>query len=255
MPRFGDTKLSKVTREEIERWRAERLASVAGGTVNKELVRMKHLLNRAVAWRYLRESPAKDIQKVKESPGRVRYLTLEERAALIREANPTLRAYIMAALHTGARRGELLGLLWEDVDFRAGMVTFRQTKNGDRRTIPMNETLRGLLTAIEGPRDPAGRVLPVVTPEALTIAFGRLAKRLGLKGLRFHDLRHDAASTLTMAGVPQRTVMEILGHRDPRMTLRYQHLAPAHMSHAMTELERSERDENTPSSLGTISAP
>ena len=53
-------------------------------------------------------------------------------------------------------------------------------------------------------------------------AFARLCDDLGLADLRFHDLRHDAASTLTMAGVPQRTVMAILGHRDPRMTMRYQ---------------------------------
>jgi site-specific recombinase XerD len=47
--------------------------------------------------------------------------------------------------------------------------------------------------------------------------------------LHFHDLRHDTASTLTMAGVPQRTVMALFGHRDPRLTLRYQHLSPEHL--------------------------
>ncbi|MFP6867776.1 MAG: tyrosine-type recombinase/integrase, partial [Nitrospinota bacterium] len=57
--------------------------------------------------------------------------------------------------------------------------------------------------------------------------------------LRFHDLRHDAASTLTMAGVSQRAVMEILGHKDPRMTVRYQHLAPGHLKDAMGELDKT----------------
>lgn len=63
--------------------------------------------------------------------------------------------------------------------------------------------------------------------------------RLGLRGLTFHDLRHDVASNLTMAGVPQRTIMEVLGHRDPRMTVRYQHLAPGHMRDAMQALDRA----------------
>lgn len=63
--------------------------------------------------------------------------------------------------------------------------------------------------------------------------------RLGLRGLTFHDLRHDAASNLTMAGVPQRTIMEVLGHRDPRMTVRYQHLVPGHMRDAMQALDRA----------------
>jgi integrase len=57
--------------------------------------------------------------------------------------------------------------------------------------------------------------------------------------LRVDDLRHDTASTLTMANVPQRTIMEILGHRDPLMTLRYQHLAPGHLRDAMQALDRA----------------
>jgi len=75
-------------------------------------------------------------------------------------------------------------------------------------------------------------------PRVLTRSFTWLVQRLGLVGLMFHDLRHDAASNLTMAGVPQRTIMEILGHRDPRMTVRYQHLAPGHLRDAMQSLDR-----------------
>ena len=73
----------------------------------------------------------------------------------------------------------------------------------------------------------------------LTRSFARLVKRLGLAGLTFHDLRHDAASSLTMAGVPQRSIKEQLGHRDPWMTVRYQHLAPGHLRDAMRALERA----------------
>jgi integrase len=62
---------------------------------------------------------------------------------------------------------------------------------------------------------------------------------LGIPNLRFHNLRHDAASALTMAGVPQRAVMEVLGHRDPRMTMRYQHLSPGHLRDAMRALDHA----------------
>ncbi|MGH7275854.1 MAG: tyrosine-type recombinase/integrase [Candidatus Rokuibacteriota bacterium] len=89
----------------------------------------------------------------------------------------------------------------------------------------------------------------------LTRSFARLAHDLGLKNLRFHDLRHDAASTLTMAGVPQRTVMAILGHRDPRMTMRYQHVSPDHLRDAVRALDRAGRDALRPGSSGTITAP
>jgi integrase len=71
----------------------------------------------------------------------------------------------------------------------------------------------------------------------------------------FHDLRHDAASTLTMAGVPQRTVMAILGHRDPRMTMRYQHVSPDHLREAVQALDGAGQAALRPGSSGTISAP
>jgi len=104
----------------------------------------------------------------------------------------------------------------------------------------MTETLRHALAALPRPLDATEPVLPRYGhPRALTRSFTRLATRLGLPNLTFHDLRHDAASNLTMAGIPQRSVMEILGHRDPRMTVRYQHLAPGHLTDAMQALDRA----------------
>ena len=79
LPRFGGTKLVGLRRDEIERWQADRIAKVSGSTVNKEIMRLKHLLNRAVAWGYLKDSPARAVKRSKEAPGRARYLTAEER--------------------------------------------------------------------------------------------------------------------------------------------------------------------------------
>ena len=238
IPRFGNFKLAKLRREDIERWQADRLAKVSGSTANKELMRLGHLLNRAVTWGYLKVSPARGIAKAKENPGRVRYLTDEERDALLKEANPTLRLYVLAALQTAARRGELLNLRWSDVDMKARTLTFRRTKNGDSRSVPLTDTMRDALQSLPRPLNPDSLVLPERDPKVLSRSFARLVGRLNLKNLRFHDLRHDAASTLTMAGVPQRSVMAILGHRDPRMTMRYQHLTPEHLQDAMRALDR-----------------
>lgn len=269
LPRFGGTKLVSLRREEIERWQAERLAKVSGSTVNKEVMRFKHLLNRAVAWGYLKDTPAKAVRRAKEAPGRTRYLTTEERDQLLNgaeatvkardgrtwvirhEPSPTLRLYILAALQTAARRGELLGLRWVDVDVKARTLTFRRTKNGDARTVPLTDTLLKALATLPRPLDSQAHVFPERGPKVLSRSFARLAERLGLKDLRFHDLRHDAASTLTMAGVPQRTVMAVLGHRDPRMTMRYQHLTPEHFRDAMQALDATGRA----ASSGTITAP
>ncbi len=249
LPRFGDIKLSKLQREDIERWQAERRGVVSGSTANKELKRLGHLLNRAVEWKYLKASPAHGIKAAKEAPGRVRYLSAEERDKLLngavmtikakdgrtwtsRRSLTTLRLYMLAALQTGARRGELLSLRWADVDMKARMLTFRQTKNGDSRIVPITDTLREALQALPGPLKSEASVFPERDPKVLSRAFARLVKDLELPNLRFHDLRHDAASTMTMAGVPQRTVMAMLGHRDARMTMRYQHLTPDHLHDA-----------------------
>lgn len=273
LPRFGGLRLVGLRREEVERWQAERRETVSGSTANKELMRLGHLLNRAVTWGYLRASPARGIKRAKEAPGRARYLTPEERDKLLngadvtvkakdgrawttrREPNPALRLYILAALQTGARRGELAGLTWADVDMKARTVTFQQTKNGDARSVRMADTLREALQALPRPLDPGARVLPGREPAVLTRAFAWLCDDLKLVNLRFHDLRHDAASTLTMAGVPQRTVMAILGHRDPRMTMRYQHLTPEHLREAVRALDDATREALRPASSGTISAP
>ena len=236
-------------------------------------MRLKHLLNRAVAWGYLKDTPAKAIKKAKEAPGRVRYLTPEERNQLLngadvtvkakdgrswtthRAPNPTPRLYILAALQTGARRGELLALRWADVDMKARIITFRMTKNGDARTVPMTDTLRETLPTLPRPLKADAPVFPIREPNVLSRSFARLAHDLGLKNLRFHDLPHDAASTLTMANVPQRTIMAILGHRDPRMTMRYQHVSPEHLRDAARALDGAGREAPRAGSSGTITAP
>lgn len=237
LPRFGESKLAKVRTEDIDQWQADRMGKAGAGTVRKEMMRLKHILNCAVKWRYIKDSPARGLKTVKMPPGRVRYLTPEERAMLLDKARPELRLYIEVALQTGARRGELCGLRWEDIDMRARRVSFPKTKNGEKRTIPMTDTLHSLLLNLPRPIDSKAFVLSSLSADAVTIGFGRLARALKLPNLKFHDLRHDVASTLTMAGVPQRTVMEILGHKDPRMTLRFQHLSPEHLSRAMKTLD------------------
>jgi integrase len=200
LPRFGDLKLSGLRREAIERWQAERGTAVSGATCNKELMRLKHLLNRAVAWGYLRESPARAITKAKEAPGRVRYLSPDELDLLLngrretvtasdgrrwtiqRAPDPALKLYIVAALQSGGRRSELLNLRWADVDMKTQTITFRQTKNGDARTIPMTATLRALIHALPRPLDPDAHVLPQRSPQALSRAFGYLVTGLRDQG-------------------------------------------------------------------------
>jgi integrase len=257
LPRFGDLVLTALRRETIETWYAERRAVVKASTANKELGRLKHLLTRAVDWGYLRVSPAARIRKATEPSGRTRYLTDDERARLLegdlvtvkasdgrawtyrRAPSPVLHAYLVAALQTGARRGELCRLTAGDVDWKAKTITLQATKTKTVRTLPLTEPLEQLLRSLPRSLGPAAPLLPVVRPEELTRAFRRYVQTIGLPSLTFHDLRHDVGSTLAMAGVPQRAIMEILGHRDLRMSARYQHVSPDHLRTAVGTLGRA----------------
>lgn len=162
---------------------------------------------------------------------------------------------VLGALQTGARRGELAALTWADVDMKARALTFRYTKNGHARTVPMTDTLREALAALPRPLSPGATVFPVREPAVLTRSFARLVRDLELQDLRFHDLRHDAASALTTAGVAQRAVMEILGHRDPRMTMRYQHLSPGHLRDAMRAFDQAMKDQPTEANKAGVTSP
>ena len=246
LARFGGLKLSALRKEIVEAWAAERMGEIGTSTFNKELWTLKNLCKCAVDWGYMKTNPAQSLKRMKEPTGRVRYLTTGEREALLREANPSLRLYILAALHTGARRSELIRLQWRDVDMKARLIIFRKTKNGDSRSVPMTDTIRGMFQGIPRPLDPGTGVFPEREPLVLTRSFARLVQRLKIKNLTFHDLRHDAASTLTMAGVPLRTVAEILGHRDMRMTVRYAHLSPQHLREAMKALDSPLGSNSTP---------
>jgi len=100
------------------------------------------------------------------------------------------------------------------VDFKTRTVRFANTKDGDSRSVPMTDTLSDLIQGFARPLDPETPVFPEREPLVLTRGFTRLIRRLGLKDLTFHDLRHDAASTLAMAGVPPPH-----GGRNPRPPL------------------------------------
>jgi integrase len=244
LPVFGSTKLVALKPEAVQAWAADRIARVSASTYNKEVWVLKNITKSAAAWGYIKTDPAAQLRRMTESRGRVRYLSDDERDQLLAEANPDLRLFILFALHTGARRSELLRLTWSDIDFKAGLVRFVDTKNRDSRSVPMTATLREtvaeqlkLAHAAASPVDPDRPVLPPREPLVLTRAFSRLAQRLEIKNLTFHDLRHDAASRLAMDGVPLRTIAAILGHRDIRMTSRYAHLSPQHLRDAMRALD------------------
>jgi integrase len=149
------------------------------------------------------------------------------------------------AFNTGMRRGEILGLTWDQVDLKHGFILLEVTKNGERKEIPINgmlrTTLQGLTRHIDSPYvfwqgENGNRY------KAVTRSFKTACTKADIKDFHFHDLRHTFASQLVMAGVDLTTVKELLGHKSITMTLRYAHLAPSHKAKAVDILDQQLAD-------------
>ena len=208
-------------------------------TINRDLSRLRHMLNIAVEWELLEESPMKGMKFLRENNARTRYLSLEECQRLIASCiAPHIRAIVTVALHSGMRLGEILNLRWHDLDFASGFILVRDSKNGESRHVPMDATLFALFRAYPHRlgtdlvfSSPAGgHIVDVRT------GFLNSCKRAGLIDLHFHDLRHTFASQFVMSGGDLYILKEILGHKSITMTQRYAHLSPTYKIKAIDRM-------------------
>ena len=241
---WGNPPIQSLTVEVLGLYRARRLSEKVGpATINKEMATLKHELSKAVDWKLFRKTAREEltaIKKYQEPDGRLRYLSGEaEGERLLQACDVSLRPIILTAIHTGMRKGELLGLTWECVDLTNGFIRLKQTKNGKARALPFNETLWGLFSGLRTRPD-----VPWVFHDVdghrwqdVRHPFDRAYEGAGLTDFHFHDLRHTFASWLMMRGVPLATVSNLLGHTSPTMTLRYAHLSPKHLTSAVRVLD------------------
>lgn len=146
-----------------------------------------------------------------------------------------LTPVVLLAMNTGLRRGELLSLQWSDVDLEAKVITVQagNAKNGRQRHLPLNKEALSVITRWARQSNEQGRVFE---PRDTKKGWNALLDAAHIANFRFHDLRHHFASKLVMVGVDLNTVRELLGHSDIKMTLRYAHLAPEHLSAAVAKL-------------------
>jgi integrase len=194
------------------------------------------------------ENPLAKIPDRKEPQGRVRFLTPDERSALLEKCkaeSADLYALAICALCTGARAGELLGLTWRDVDLERKRATLNRTKNDERRALTLagpaldvlreRSKVRRIDTDLVFPAPPAeqpseaGEPRPV-RPYDYAKAFRSAVDAAGIADFRFHDLRHTAASYLAMNGATTGEIAAVLGHKTLAMVKRYAHLSDQHVA-------------------------
>jgi integrase len=211
----------------------------APATANRYLAILSHAYTIAMKeWGWVEENPLRKVRRPTEPRGRVRFLSDEEREALLeacRESNSkALYMVVVLALSTGARHGELMNLRWQDVDFNRNVLTLHETKNGERRLLPLAGHALELIKA-------HGKVRRLDTdfifpnsrgdkPVDVRKSFEAALEKASIDDFRFHDLRHSAASYLAMNGATLAEIAEVLGHKTLAMVKRYAHLSEAHTS-------------------------
>ena len=202
-------------------------------TANRYLAALSGAFSVAVReWNWLKENPVSKIGRYKEGKPRERFLTKEEIERLLAvckiSRSPHLYAVTLFAICSGARKGEILGLKWRDLDFTRSTATFRDTKNGDTRTIPLSPALVSCLLDEKKKRVILSEYVfssgDGKQPADFRGAWENAAREAGLE-ICFHTLRHTAASHLTMGGASIMEVGAVLGHKTLAMVKRYSHLS------------------------------
>lgn len=206
--------------------------------VNRHAAALSHAFTVAVnEWEWLENHPMGKIKPMREPRGRVRYLDESERQRLLAACQtstcPILYTVVVLALSTGARFSEILGLRWSDIDFDRQAATLHETKNGERRVLPLAGRAFNLLKEhSKNQRMGFDLVFPAPKnpkePYKIRAAWNKAVADAGIEDFRFHDLRHSAASYLAMNGASLAEIAEVLGHKTLQMVKRYAHLSEAH---------------------------
>jgi integrase len=180
-------------------------------------------------WHWVGYNPFEAVRKSRSSRGRIRHLSTDERDRLLTETakNPTLHLLVMLALSTAARAGELLNLLWRDVDIGEGRLIFRETKNGEpREAWLLEEALRLVKQRAQSLPNPNLKMF--TSASGATYDYGTpfkdAVKAAGIADFRFHDLRHTAATALAREGASEQQLKAIGGWKSGIVS-RYVHIA------------------------------
>ncbi|WON74538.1 site-specific integrase [Nitrosospira sp. Is2] len=221
-------------------------------TVVRYMAALSHAFTTAVKeWGWIDDSPMRKVSKPKESRGRVRFLSDDERVRLLKSckesSNPYLYPVVVLALSTGMRHGEIMALSWDDVDLQRGRAVLHETKNGERRAVAITGHVLELLKELAKVRRIDSNLLfpsrenrpqKPQKPVDLRTPWENALKRADIRDFRFHDLRHSAASYLAMNGASLAEIAEVLGHKTLQMVKRYAHLSEGHTARVVESMNQ-----------------
>ncbi|WP_433737428.1 tyrosine-type recombinase/integrase [Pseudomonas putida] len=226
---YGKTRLLDITTTLIKADLKSYTKGHKPATTNRRKACWSVLMQFAVDEEYIATNPAKGIASKEENNQRIRFLDDDERKALLAACDKSewslLKLLVTLAMTTGARLGELQSLRWEGIDLKKRTATLAITKNGDPRVLVFPAPA---IAALMQHRKAKGLVFGRADgekPMCFRKHWNKALKQARLVAFRFHDLRHDAATSLINADTDLYTVGQILGHRSQQSTARYAHLS------------------------------
>ena len=239
--RWGNLPIEQINKAAILQLRDDLLSrGRSGETINHYFNTISKLFQMLVGdWDIPITNPIKGIKRMPPSPGRSKRVTAEIEGMLLEGCNalslPLLSSILIFAIETGMRRGEIINLSWDDIDLPNRKAYLHTTKNGEPRQVPLAKRAIATLESME--RSICGKVFPM-TYECLRSQFDRIKEHTKSKwagygknpfeDLRFHDLRHEALSRLSDAGLNVIELSYISGHKTLGMLKRYTH--PSHQA-------------------------
>ena len=189
---------------------------------------------------YIDENPCKRVRSLKVNNKRVRYLSDEEKPRLLKSAKAIGGKFylkVLMALTSGMRKGELEKLHWNEIDFERGLALLYDTKNGTSRHTPIPDVI---MEEVKKYREVgSGLLFPsTVSPDKpfdYKKQWANCLKAANIQDFRWHDMRHDTASTLARDGKTLKEIAEVLGHKSLASTDRYTHLCTEHKSQLLND--------------------
>lgn len=215
-------------------------------TVVRYLSSLSHAFSIAVKeWEWLRDNPVFKINKPKESQGRTRFLDSNEKEALLNACHEidssNLYVIVVIALSTGMRKGEVLNLRWNNIDFENQEIHIDDSKNGESRCASLVGHALKLLQNKYKEQKKNDLVFPSKKDVLLKIDIRKgwelALNKSKVDNFRFHDLRHTAASYLAMNGASAIEIAIFLGHKTLQMTKKYTHLSKSHIQKTAINLD------------------
>ena len=218
--------LASIRGNDMAIYRDDRLkAGYSANTVRLELAIISHLFEIAQKEWGMEglHNPVKAIRMPSPPAGRDRRLQPGELEKLLESSSEEMNQVIRFALETAMRRGELAGMTWDMVDLKKRTVTLPETKNGQKRIVPLSSVAVTILKDRLTTRRIDGKVWDIGL-DAISQDFAKACQKAGISGLHFHDLRHEATSRLFEKGFDTMEVRTITGHKTLQMLARYTHL-------------------------------